>query len=286
MRAIWSGTVSFGLVSIPVRLYSATEDHDVAFHLLHKKDGARLKNLRWCPVDEKAVSWDEVERGYEYAKGQYVPITDEDLQHLPLKTTHSVDVSDFVKVDDVDPIYYDKAYYLAPEENGAKAFSLFREALEQTGRAAVAKVTLRNKESLCLLRPYKDVLSLETMFYADEVRSTEELKAANGKVSSKEMQMAISLIENLSDKFDIERYHDEYQQAAMKLVRSKVEGAPLPKAPKAGGPKVVDLMEALRASIEQSKRRSASSGKAGRQQSRSRTKRAAKTSSQRRRKTA
>jgi DNA end-binding protein Ku len=271
MRAIWSGTISFGLVSIPVRLYSATEDHDVAFHLLHKKDGARLKNLRWCPVDEKAVSWDEVERGYEYAKGQYVAITDEDLQHLPLKTTHSVDVSDFVKLQEVDPIYYDKAYYLAPEENGAKAFNLFRDALEQTGRAAVAKVTLRNKESLCLVRPYRDILTLETMFYADEVRSTGELSVSDGKVSSKEMQMAVSLIDNLSDKFDIDRYHDEYQEAAMKLVRSKVEGAPLPKAPKAGGPKVVDLMEALRASIEQTKRRSGAAKSEGHSRTKTRT---------------
>jgi hypothetical protein len=139
------------LVSIPVRLYTATQSHDVHFHLLHKKDGVRLQNVRWCPKDEKAVPWDEVVRGFEYAKGNYVPITEEDLEHLPVKTIHTVDISDFVTLEEVDPIYYDKAYYLAPDEAGVKAFVLLRQALEQTGRAAVAKVAIRDKESLCLV---------------------------------------------------------------------------------------------------------------------------------------
>src|SRR5438128_4463486 len=160
-RAIWSGTIAFGMVSIPVNLYTATESHDVRFHLLHKRDGVRLKNVRWCPKDEKAVPWDEVVRGFEYAKGKYVPISEEDLDHLPVKSVHTVEISDFVKLEEVDPIYYDKAYYLAPEETGAKAFALLRQALEQTGRAAVAKVAIRDKENLCLVRPYGDVLSME-----------------------------------------------------------------------------------------------------------------------------
>src|SRR5438309_8799841 len=204
-RAIWSGTISFGLVSIPVRLYTATESHDVHFHLLHKKDGVRLQNVRWCPKDEKAVPWDEVVRGFEYAKGNYVPITEEDLDHLPVKTVHTVDISDFVKLEEVDPIYYDKAYYLAPEETGAKAFVLLRQALAQTGRAAVAKVAIRDKESLCLVRPYQDVLSMETMLYANEIRSTKAIAIDGVTVSPKELQMAVSLIENLSDHFDADR---------------------------------------------------------------------------------
>src|ERR1700694_495975 len=158
-RAIWSGTISFGLVSIPVRLYTATESHDVHFHLLHKKDGVRLQNVRWCPKDEKAVPWDEVVRGFEYTKGKYVPISEEDLDHLPVKTVHTVDISDFVKIEEVDPIYYDKAYYLAPEETGAKAFVLLRQAIEQPRRAAGAKGALREKESLCLVRPCLGVRS-------------------------------------------------------------------------------------------------------------------------------
>ena len=254
-RAIWSGTISFGMVSIPVRLYTATESHDVHFHLLHKRDGVRLRNVRWCPKDEKSVPWDEVVRGFEYTKGNYVPITEEDLDHLPVKTVHTVDISDFVKLEEVDPIYYDKAYYLAPEETGAKAFVLLRQALEETGRAAVAKVAIRDKESLCLVRPYQDVLSMDTLFYANEIRSTKEIAVDRAGVSPKEIQMAISLIENLSDSFDPERYHDEYQVALKKLIGAKVEGAPLPAPPSERGEKIVDLMEALRASVEATKKK-------------------------------
>jgi DNA end-binding protein Ku len=262
-RAFWRGTISFGLVSIPVGLYTATESHDVHFHLLHKKDGVRLKNIRWCPKDEKAVPWDEVVRGFEYAKGRYLAISDDDLDHLPVKTVHTVDISDFVKLAEVDPIYFDKAYYLAPEEAGIKAFSLLRQALEQTERAAVAKVAIRDKESLCLVRPYQDVLSMETMFYANEIRSTEGLAADEAKVSPKELQMAVSLIENLSDSFDPERYQDDYQAALKQVIDAKVEGAPLPEAPAAQGEKVVDLMEALRASVEATKKKAgAAQGKA------------------------
>jgi DNA end-binding protein Ku len=244
------------MVSIPVNLYTATESHDVHFHLLHKRDGVRLKNVRWCPKDEKAVPWDEVVRGFEYAKGRYVPISDEDLEHLPVKTVHTVDISDFVKLEEVDPIYYDKAYYLAPEETGVKAFALLRQALAETGRAAVAKVAIRDKESLCLVRPYQDVLSMETMLYANEIRSTKGIAIDGVTVSPKELQMAVSLIENLSDRFDAERYHDEYQAALKKLIDAKVEGAPLPAASTERGEKVVDLMEALRASVEATRKKS------------------------------
>jgi DNA end-binding protein Ku len=255
-RAIWSGTISFGLVSIPVRLYTATQSHDVHFHLLHKRDGVRLQNIRWCPKDEKAVPWDEVARGFEYTKGQYVPISEEDLEHLPVKTIHTVDISDFVKLEEVDPIYYDKAYYLAPEQTGAKAFVLLRQTLEQTGRAAVAKVAIRDKESLCLVRPYQDVLSLETMLYENEIRSTKDIAVDGVGVSPKEIEMAVSLIENLSDRFDPQRYHDEYQAALKKLIDAKVAGAPLPAPPSEGGEKIVDLMEALRASVEATRKKS------------------------------
>ncbi|HEX9094576.1 MAG TPA: Ku protein [Candidatus Dormibacteraeota bacterium] len=255
-RAIWRGTISFGMVSIPVNLYTATESHDVHFHLLHKTDGVRLKNVRWCPKDEKAVSWDEVVRGFEYTKGRYVPITDEDLEHLPVKTVHTVDISDFVKLEEVDPIYFDKAYYLAPEEAGVKAFALLRQALEQTGRAAVAKVAIRDKENLCLVRPYQDVLTMETMLYANEIRSTRDIAVDGAAVSPKELQMAVSLIENLSDSFDPKRYHDEYQAALKQVIDAKVEGAPLPAPHAEQSEKVVDLMEALRASVEATRKRS------------------------------
>ncbi len=279
-RAIWSGAISFGLVSIPVRLYTATQSHDVHFHLLHKKDGVRLQNVRWCPKDEKAVPWDEVVRGFEYAKGNYVPITEEDLEHLPVKTVHTVDISDFVKLEEVDPIYYDKAYYLAPEETGAKAFVLLRQALEQTRRAAVAKVAIRDKESLCLVRPYLDVLSLDTLFYANEIRSTKDIAVDGVGASPREIEMAVSLIENLSDSFDPQRYHDEYQAALKKLIDAKVAGAPLPAPPSERGEKIVDLMEALRASVEATRKKS--SGEADAKEPATRT----RTISSRRRKSA
>src|SRR5437763_16394756 len=261
VRAIWSGTLAFGMVSIPVRLYAATESHDVRFHLLHKGCGERLKNLRWCPVHEKAIAWEDIERGFEYTKGKYVPVTEEELDRLPVKTVHSVEISDFVKLEEVDPIYFDRAYYLAPDETGAKAFLLLRKALEETGRAAVAKVAIRDKENLCLVRPYGDVLSMETMFYANEIRSTEGIATDGAKVSPKELQMAVSLVENLSDRFDAERYEDEYQAALKKVIDAKVEGAPLPEAPTEKGEKVVDLMEALRASVEATKRKSGTTGR-------------------------
>ena len=252
------------MVSIPVRLYTATESHDVHFHLLHKRDGVRLQNVRWCPKDEKAVPWDEVVRGFEYTKGNYVAISDEDLDHLPVKSVHTVDISDFVKLEEVDPIYFDKSYYLAPEETGARAFVLLRQALEQTGRAAVAKVAIRDKESLCLVRPYQDVLSMDTLYYANELRSTKDLAVDGVGVSPKEIEMAVSLIENLSDSFDPERYQDEYQEALKKLLDAKVEGAPLPAAPTEQGEKIVDLMEALRASVEATRKKpsSGANGKA------------------------
>src|SRR6059058_5345588 len=209
------------MVSIPVNLNTATESHDVRFHLLHRRDGVRLKNVRWCPKDEKAVPWDEVVRGFEYSKGKYVPISEEDLDHLPVKTVHTVDISDFVKLEEVDPIYYDKAYYLAPEETGAKAFVLLRQALEETGRAAVAKVAIRDKESLCLVRPYEGVLSMETMLYANEIRAAKDLEADGARVSANELQMAVSLVENLSNTFDPERYEDKYQAALKKVIKAK-----------------------------------------------------------------
>jgi DNA end-binding protein Ku len=259
------------MVSIPVNLYTATESHDVRFHLLHKKDGVRLKNVRWCPKDEQQVPWDDVVRGFEYTKGRYVPVSDEDLEHLPVKTVHTVDISDFVKLDEVDPIYFDKAYYLAPEATGVKAFALLRQALEQTGRAAVAKVAIRDKENLCLVRPYEDVLTMETMLYANEIRSTRDIATDGAQVSPRELQMAVSLIENLSDRFDPARYHDEYQAALKQLIDAKVEGAPLPAAPTEQGAKVVDLMEALRASVEATRKKSSGQADGKEPATRSRT---------------
>lgn len=278
VRSIWNGVISFGLVTIPVRLYTATESHDVSFHLIHKTDGARLKMVRWCPVENKEVPWEEVERGYEVSKDTYVPITEKDLDRIPLPSVHTVEITDFVELGQVDPIYMDKSYYLGPDEKGAKAYVLLRQALEKTGRAAVAKVAIRDKESLCLVRPYQDALTLETLHYADEIRDTADLKVPrNGEVRPQELKMALSLIDNLTTKFDPSRYQDRYQEALQQLIDSKVAGRPIPRAPAAKG-KVVDLMEALRASVEASKRE--------RRPGQAASRRAARRTAPRRRKTA
>jgi DNA end-binding protein Ku len=279
MRSIWNGVISFGLVTIPVRLYTATESHDVAFHLIHKTDGARLKMVRWCPVEDRAVPWEEVERGFEISKDTYVPITDKDLDRIPLPTVHTVEISDFVDLRQVDPIYLDKSYFLGPDEKGAKAYLLLREALEKTGRAAVAKVAIREKESLCLVRAYRDALALETLYYADEIRDTADVKVPkNGEVRPQELKMAVSLIDSLTTEFDPSRYQDNYREALQHLIDAKAEGRPVPKAP-APKAKVVDLMEALRASVEASQRGELRAGT-------SQTRPAAKRTASRRRKTA
>lgn len=183
-----------------------------------------------------------------------MPVTDNDLERIPLSTVHAVSISDFVELADVDPIYLDKSYYLAPDAKGEKAFTLLRQALEQTGRAAVAKVAIRDRESLCLVRPYKDALALETLFYADEIRDTAELKIPKAEeINPQELKMAISLIENLSTEFDPSRYQDTFQEALKQVIDAKVAGRPVPKPPAAKS-QVVDLMEALRASVEASKK--------------------------------
>lgn len=261
MRSIWNGVISFGLVTIPVRLYTATESHDVNFHLIHKTDGARLKMVRWCPVEDREVPWEEVERGYEISKDTFAPLTDKDLERIPLPTVQTVEITDFVEAAQVDPIYLDKSYYLGPDQKGARAYVLLRRALETTGRAAVAKVAIRDRESLCLVRPYRDALVLETLHYADEIRETADLKVPkNGEIRPQELKMALSLIDNLAADFDPSRYQDNYQEALQRLIDAKAEGRPIPKAPAARG-KVVDLMEALRASVEASKRRVVRPGK-------------------------
>jgi len=175
-QSIWNGVISFGMVSIPVKLYTATESKDVSFNLLHKECRSRLKQLRWCPTHEREVPWDEVVRGYEYTKGQYVVLDDEDLESLPLASTHTIDLSAFVRLDEIDAIYYERSYYLEPDEVGLKPFALLMQALRKSHRVAVGKIALRSKEHLCTLRPHNGALVLETMFYADEIRSTDELR--------------------------------------------------------------------------------------------------------------
>jgi DNA end-binding protein Ku len=260
-RAIWKGAVSFGMVSIPIKLYTATEEKDVSFNLLHKQDGVRIKTQRYCPADDAVIEWNDVARGFEIAPEQYVVMEPEDFDKVPVDTTHTIEITDFVPSRQIDPIHYQKTYYLEPEKVGGKPFALLREVLKDSELVALAKVTLRQKEQLCTLRVYRNTIALETMLYADEIRGVEDLDVPQDlALGEKELQMARSLVEMLTGDFEPEKYHDNYREALLELIDRKAEGEEIKRpAPVAG--KVTDLMEALRESIEAAKREKASGGR-------------------------
>src|SRR5215210_2585129 len=223
MRPIWSGTISFGLVSVPVRMFSATESKELRFHFLHKDDLTPIGYDKVRKDTGEHVDPDDVVRGFEIEKGRYVPIEDEDLDRLDIELTHSIDICDFVDLDEIDPIFYRKAYYLLPEDGAEKPYRLLSRALEETGKVGVAKVVIRNKQHLAALRPYDGVLLLETMYYADEVRNPQALDGDLGttKLQKAEVEMAKSLVENLSEPFKPEKYDDTYRKELLSLIRRK-----------------------------------------------------------------
>lgn len=251
-RSIWKGAISFGMVAIPMKLYIATESKDIGFAQLHESCRSRLKQKRWCPQCEDEVAYGETVRGFEFAKGEYLVMEEEDFESLPLKSAHTIDITRFVDIRTIDPVHYEKSYYIEPESVGAKPFALLKKALETTERAAVAKIALRQKEHLCLIRPYQDGLVMETMFYPDEIRSAAELDFPGEiEVSDAELQMAVMLIDQLTGAFEPQEYRDEYRDALQQVIEAKLgAGAPVSAAPEAPQGKVRDLMEALRASIE------------------------------------
>jgi DNA end-binding protein Ku len=257
-RALWKGAVSFGMVTIPIKLYTATEEKDISFNQLHKKDGERIRYQRYCSADEEVVELKDIVKGYEISRGNYVIMEDEDFDKVPVNTTHTIEITDFVPLDQIDPIYYQKTYYIEPDKVGMKPFALLREVLKDSELVALAKVTLRQKEQLCSLRVYEDVIAMETMFYPDEIRSVEGLDAPGDlTISEKEMQMARSLVEMLKGDFDPEKYHDNYREALLELIEKKSEGEEITR-PKPAVGKVTDLMEALRASVEAARARRSS----------------------------
>ena len=249
-RSIWRGVISFGMVSIPVKLYPATASKDVSFHLLHDKCNSRLRMLRWCPVCEREVKPDEIVRGFEYGKDRYVRMSKEDFDKLPVPTKHTVDLRAFVHAEQIDPIFYDKGYYLEPEPAGRKAFALLFRALADKNLSAVAKITLREKEQLCVVRVHEDGLVLETLFYADEIREMRDTGAENVDVSQRELELAYQLVEYLSTDFKPEDFRDEYRESLLALISGKQETAQTVKNPKAPEGEVIDLMAALKASLE------------------------------------
>ncbi len=246
-RPIWSGTISFGLVSVPVRLYSATESKELRFHFLDRRDMSPIGYDKVNKETGESVAPDDIIRGFEVDKGRFVELTDEDIDRLDVELTHTIDICDFVALDEIDPIYYRKGYYLLPQDGAEKPYRLLVKALEESGRVAIAKVVIRNKQHLAAVRPVGDTLVLETMYYADEVRKPEE--APKPQVREAEVEMAKTLIENLAAPFDPERYHDRYRNELLELLQKKAEGEPLPEPKAEEGGEVVDLMEALRQSV-------------------------------------
>jgi DNA end-binding protein Ku len=268
-RSIWSGTISFGLVSIPVRMFSATQSKELRFHFVDRHD---LEPVGYDKVRKDTgehVDPDDIVRAFEIEKGRYVPLEADDLDRLDIELTHGIDICDFVQLDEIDPVYFRQAYYLLPQDGGEKPYRLLERALEESGRVGIAKVVIRNKQHLACLRTFDGVLVLETMYYADEVRSPAsldgDLSFREVKVRKAEVDMAQALVENLSAEFDPAKYTDTYRAELMSLIRQKAEGAELPE-PKEREAEVVDLMQALRESVERT------------QQSRSKGRRARKAS--------
>jgi len=255
MRNLWKGAISFGLVHVPVKLYSATERKDIKFNYLHEKCKTPIRYERVCPTCDTEVPLEEIVKGYEYEKGRYVILQDEDLENLPLETTKTVEILNFVRLEEIDPVYFDKSYYLAPGDGGQKAYELLKRAMQDARKVAVAKVVIRSKESLATLRVYNDIILMETMFYPDEIRRTQLMPEVDYKVQvhDNEIKMAANLIESLTETFDPEKYHNEYRKALHDLITAKITGEEIAVAPRVEPGKVVDLMEALKASIELAK---------------------------------
>jgi DNA end-binding protein Ku len=253
-RAIWSGSISFGMVSIPVKLFGATESKDISFNLLHATCGTRLQQRRWCPTDEVDVPWSDIARGYEYAKGQYVILTDEDFERLPLPSKHTIELSSFVEEKEIDPIFYERGYYLEPAERAEKPYALLLKALEQRGLTAIATITIRKKEQLCAIRAHAGTILLETLYYPDEIRAERDMDLSGVKVSDRELEMAFTLIDIFRKPFDPSEYHDHYRDALAELIEAKLEGKQVVKAPTARETGVLDLADALKRSVEAAKK--------------------------------
>jgi DNA end-binding protein Ku len=268
MRAMWKGAVSFGLVTIPIQLYAATENKNVSLHQVHESDGARIQYRRFCSEEDKEVPYPEIAKGYELDDGQMVILTNADLADLPLSTSRTIDVLEFVDMEAIDPIYFDRSYYLEPQKAAAKPYVLLRDALHKSGHVAIAKVALRQRESLAVLRVYSDVLVLTTMLWPDEVRAPtfDFLNEDAPQVRPQELTMAGSLIDSLTEPvFEPDKYHDDYRAALESLIEEKVAGKQstgkktTSKAKRGEG--APDLIDVLQASVEAAKRNRPSTGK-------------------------
>jgi DNA end-binding protein Ku len=256
-RSIWRGAISFGLVNVPVKLYSAVSKKTVRFNQLHEKDNSRIQLKRFCADEDREVPYEEIVKGYEISAGRYVVITPEELENLDPKKTRTIDIEDFVDLDEIDPLFYEHPYYLAPDTGAAKPYKLLLEALKETNKVAIARVVIRTKEYLTAIRPAGDVLTLETMLFADELidpGDLDELPDTDVKATKREVDMARQLIESLATDFDPAKYRDEYRERVLELIEQKASGQEVAVAAEPEAPAAVpDLMAALEASLAAAK---------------------------------
>jgi DNA end-binding protein Ku len=257
MHTIWKGSISFGLVNIPIKLHAATEDKDIKLRSLHRECHTPIKYEKICPVCEKDLEYEDIVKGYEIAKGKFVVIEDEEIKALrETSEEKAVEIVDFIKIEEIDPIYYNRSYFISPNEGGKKAYSLLRKALTESNKVGIAKIAMRSKEQLAVVRVYQNTMVMETIHFPDEVRQTGDVPnvPAEDEVSQKELETAVMLIDQLSTEFQPEKYEDDYREKLMELIQSKQTGekfvTPKEKAPAAN---VTDLMSALQASIDKTK---------------------------------
>ncbi len=252
-RAIWSGSISFGLVNVPVRMFSAIDENDLRFHLIHEPDSSRIGYQKICKTEEKPVPDDEIVKGFEFEKDEYVVLSDEDFEAARTEGVRTIEISDFVPYEEIDPIYFERTYYLGPQEGGEKVYALLRNAMEKAGLAAIAKYVMRDRQSLGCLRVREGTLTLEKMFFHDELRPLDEIAPKGIRIAKGELEMATALIEQFTGPFEPERYEDTYREALCKVIKAKRKGktitAPEPEAEE----EPADLLAALKASVEAAK---------------------------------
>jgi DNA end-binding protein Ku len=253
---MWKGSISFGLVHIPIKLFAATEEKDVKLRYLHEKCHSPVEYHKFCPVCDKEIGANEIVKGYEHEPGKFVILEKAELDELVGKQNKTIEIVDFVKLEEIDPIYFNRSYYIGPSENGQKAYGLLKQAMQDSGKIGIAKINLRSKEHLAVVRVYKRGLVLETIYWPDEVRNAEMVPdlPANVELDKKELEIAVQLIEQLTTPFEPEKFKDDYRTALMELIHSKVLNEEFKVAKAAPQANIINLMEALQASIEQTKK--------------------------------
>lgn len=250
--SIWKGHLTFGLVSFPVRLFTAARSENVSFNQLHKEDGSRIKQVIYCQAEDKPIPRSEIVKGYEYEKGKFVVVEDEEIKKVAPKTAKVMEIQEFVKSDDVDPVFLESSYYMAPDEGGEKPYALLFAALRATKYFGVAKIAMHNREHVVIVRPGEKGMILHTMYYADEVRRSEEFRT-DSEVNDKQLAMAKMLVESLAGEFEPEKYHDAYRDNLRKMIDAKIEGHKVVETPEPHVAPVIDIMEALKKSLEMRK---------------------------------